>query len=87
MVFTENCRGNFRPLSVLASIPLGAWGTHLQAAGFSLGDVSVPLFIFDFSVHHRVKYLYYENNSERPVDALAEKGELLTDLQLEIKRC
>ena len=28
-----------------------------------------------------------ENNSERPVDALAENGKLLTDWQLEIKRC
>ena len=31
-----------------------------------------------------------ENYSERPVDALAlilEKGELLTDLQFQIKRC
>ena len=51
VLFTENCRGNFRSLSVLASIPLGAWGTHLQAAGFSLRDVSIPLFIFDISVY------------------------------------
>ena len=30
---------------------------------------------------------FQRNNSKRPVDALAEKGELLTHSQLEIKRC
>ena len=65
---------------------------HLQVEAHELCEMSVRVGIFGtedstHSEHLRDNDEAQGNNSERPVDALAEKHHILTDLQLGIKRC
>ena len=70
---------------VEATTPNGGIGAQLTLS--LLSRLLLILLMLSATFFNKYQVEKYENNSERPVDALAEKHESLTDSQLEIKRC